>query len=335
MLIVDAHLDLAYNANNGRDVLRSALEQTPDKDGIPTVGLPDLNAGRVGLICGTIFVAPGSYEAGGYQSASEAHQQAQAQMVWYQQQESAGRMAIVRKAADLPADQDPGDALRNLVLMEGADPIESPDDAAWWFDQGVRIVGLAWKQTRYAGGTGAPGGLSLAGVEMVKKLDDLGIIHDASHLAEQAFWQLLEHTDRAVMASHSNCRSIVPSDRQLSDDMIRAIAQRGGVIGINFYDRFLLPADWRDVRRATLQDVLDHVKHICDLTGSADNVGIGTDFDGGLGREQIPQEITTAADLHLLADAASRAGFSAADTQKLMSANWLAFFRKSLPAART
>jgi membrane dipeptidase len=75
---------------------------------------------------------------------------------------------------------------------------------------------------------------------------------------------------------------------------------------------------------------MDHVKHICNLAGNCDHVGIGTDFDGGLGREQIPEEITTAADLGKLQEAASRAGFTAHDTRKLMSANWLRFLRDNL-----
>jgi membrane dipeptidase len=330
-MIVDAHLDLAYNALHGRDVLVSALEQKADKDGIPTVGLPDLRAGKVGLICGTIFLAPKAHDPEGYSSPAEAQQQATAQMQWYLQQEMAGRMHLVRQVSDLPTDGDPGTSIRTIVLMEGADPIESADHIDWWYAQGVRIVGMAWKQTRYAGGTGAPGGLTPIGKDLAVALDEVGIIHDISHLAEQAFWQLLEITPRPVIASHSNCRSIVPTDRQLSDDMINAILKRDGVIGINFYDRFLLRPGEREVRRATLVDVMDHVKHICDLAGDADHVGIGTDFDGGLGRENIPQEITTAADLHKLEDAANRAGFSDADTGKLMAGNWLRFFRKNLP----
>lgn len=331
-MIIDAHLDLAYNALHGRDVLLPAEQQTPDKDGIPTVGLPDLKLGRIGLICGTLFVAPKTHEASGYSSAEEARQQAFAQLQWYQQQEMAGRMHLVRKVSDLPADEDPGTCLRSIVLMEGADPIETADHVDWWFAQGVRIVGLAWKQTRYAGGTGAPGGLTHEGENLVKALDGAGMIHDVSHLAEQSFWQLLDLTARPVIASHSNCRKIVPTDRQLSDEMIEAVASRGGVIGINFYDRFLLRPGAREARRATLSDVIDHMKRVCDIAGNADHVGIGTDFDGGLGREQIPQEIATAADLGKVGEAALAAGFPEADVQKIMFGNWLRFFRANLPA---
>ena len=187
-----------------------------------------------------------------------------------------------------------------------------------------------WKRTRAAGGTGEPGGLTDEGRALVKEFDRLGIIHDTSHLAEQAFWDLLNLTPKPVIASHSNCRAIVPTDRQLSDEMIKAIAARGGVIGINFYDKFLIPPAAAGKRRATLGDVVAHIRHICDLTGSHDHVAIGTDMDGGLGREQIPQEITSSADLPQLAAALTTAGFDAAAVRKIMGENWMRFFQQNL-----
>lgn len=332
MLIVDAHLDLACCAMEGREVLKDAREQKADAAGTPTVGLPNLRAGHVGLICGTLFTAQKKYHPLGYSSSEEAVEMAAWQMRWYQEQELAGRMRLVRRRGDLPSEADPGNTIRSIPLMENADPIRDPEQVEYWFAQGVRIVGMAWKQTRYAGGTGAPGGLTALGKALVPKLDAAGMIHDVSHLAEEAFWELLELTDRPVMASHSNCRALVNTDRQLSDAMIKAIAARGGVIGINFYDRFLLPASKLAQRRACLADVMDHVKRICDLTGSAEHVGIGTDLDGGLGREQIPEEIVTAADLGQLSLAAGRAGFTPGEVRRFMSGNWLRFFRSNLPA---
>lgn len=336
MLIVDAHLDLAYNALRGRNVLRTAREQTPNADGIPSVGLPDLRAGGVGLICATIFCAPASPKEPGYRTADEAHAMALDQIRWYRQQADAKQIAIVRKREELPTGTQPGaavpQAINAIVLLEGADPMRSPNDVKAFFEAGVRIVGLAWKRTRYAGGTGAPGPLTAEGVELVKELDRFGIIHDTSHLAEDAFWQLLDQSSGRVIASHSNCRSIIPTDRQLSDAMIRAVAKRDGVIGINFYDRFLVPPGEYGHRRATLRDVVDHLKHMVDLIGDAAHVGIGTDMDGGLGREQIPQEIETSADLPRLADALADAGFNDADVRGIMGGNWVRFFDSALPA---
>jgi membrane dipeptidase len=217
--------------------------------------------------------------------------------------------------------------------MEGADPMRTPDDVPWWFERGLRMIGLAWKRTRYAGGTGAPGPLTLEGIVLVRALDEHGVIHDASHLAEESFWQLLEIGDGPVCASHSNCRAIVPTDRQLSDEMIRAIVERGGVIGINFYEKFLVPPAEYGKRRATLDDVVRHVRHMCNLAGDARHVGIGTDMDGGFGRDQIPQEIVTSADLPKVGEALARAGFSGADVDGILGGNWVRFFRERLPGA--
>jgi membrane dipeptidase len=343
MFIADAHLDLAYNALRGRNILLPAAEQTPDDEGIPTVGFPDLRAGSVGLICATIFCQPDSPRSPGYKTAEEAHVMAWQQMQWYQRQVEAGVMEFVSGTGNLPVSpassnsrgSDHGQVaratLKAILLLEGADALRTPDDVMPWFDAGLRIVGLAWKRTRFAGGTAAPGPLTAEGVALVKALDAAKIIHDTSHLAEESFWQLLEHSSGPVIASHSNCRAFVPTDRQLSDEMIQALVARGGVIGMNFYDKFLLPPDEYGKRRATLADLLRHIRHICDLAGSANHVAIGTDMDGGLGREQIPQEITTSADLPKIADALNDAGFSDDDVRNVMGGNWLRFFREHLP----
>ncbi len=353
MTIIDAHLDLAYNALKGRDVLKPAAEQKPDPDDIPTCGLPDLHAGGVKLICATIFAEPSFNGKPGYHDAAEAHAAGWAQLQWYLDREIEGHFYIVRSRDDLEAVLPNLDSavatnasswsarnalalnskkltpLPAIILLEGADPLRTPADVQTWFDAGLRMVGLSWKQTRYAGGTGMPGPLTADGVAIVKALDRVGIIHDTSHLAEESFWQLLHLTRGPVIASHSNCRSIVPTDRQLSDDMIRALIQRGGVIGINFYDKFLIPPAEQG-RRATLDDVIAHMKHICDLAGNANHVAIGTDMDGGLGRDQIPKEITTSADLPTLAEALTDAGFDAAAVTNIMSENWRRFFAANL-----
>jgi membrane dipeptidase len=343
MFIVDAHLDLAYNVTRGRDVTLPANRQPVADNEIPTVGLPDLRAGNVGLICATIFCEPASAERPGYTNADEARFAALVQLKWYQDQQAAGQMrfevtsvgqtflsATELRQTGMSAPSASAKPLRAILLLEGADALRTPADVAEWFAAGLRIVGLAWKRTRYAGGTGALGPLTPAGIELVRELDRFGIIHDASHLAEESFWQLLDQSGGPIIASHSNCRAIVPTDRQLSDEMIRAIARTGGVIGINFFDKFLLPPNEYGKRRATLADVVRHVRHICDLTGSAKHAALGTDMDGGLGREQIPVEIASSADLPRVADALSSAGFDDEAVCDVMGRNWLAFFKKNL-----
>jgi membrane dipeptidase len=333
MLIVDAHLDLAYNALRGREVNKPAAEQTAAHgDGTPSVGFPDLRQGGVDLICATIFCEPAKGDHPGYRTAGEAHAQAQRQLRWYYKQVSDGLIELVTDAEHLPVVGGARPSVQKaILLMEGADPFRTPDEVDDWFDAGLRIVGLAWKGTRMAGGTAEPGPLTDEGRALVKELDARGIIHDASHLAEESFWQLLKLSAGPVMASHSNCRAFVPTDRQLSDEMIKAIAERGGVIGINFFDKFLLrPAEYK-TRRARLADVVEHLKHMCDLIGDAMHVGIGTDMDGGFGGENIPEEIGTSGDMPKIADALMAGGFAEADVAGIMGGNWVRFFGERLP----
>jgi membrane dipeptidase len=350
MFIVDAHLDLAYNVDRGRDPLRPAIEQPIVDNEIATVGLPDLHAGGVGLICATIFCSPRRYK-----TAEEARAVALNQLDWYRKQIDAERLRMVKNRGDLPrsmgvspmpstptkATEKPEmhgrgahatSALPIILLLEGADSLRSVDDVTEWFDAGLRMVGLAWRHTRAAGGTDEPGPLTDFGRDLIRAFDRVGIIHDTSHLAEESFWQLMDLATGPVLASHSNCRALVPTDRQLSDDMIKAIAARDGVIGINFYDQFLmLPSVYR-TRRCTLADMIQHIQHMADLLGTTKHVGLGTDMDGGLGRDEIPCEITTAADLPRVADGLAAAGFGDDDVRGIMSENWLRFFQRSLPA---
>jgi membrane dipeptidase len=329
MLIVDAHLDLAFNVGRGRDVTRPAIEQPVVENEIATVGLPDLRRGNVGLVCATIFAEPrNQWFPQGYADGDGAHAVARRQLDWYAARVSDGSMRLVRSADDLPVAPEP--TTPAILLLEGADPIRNDDDVRVFHDLGVRIVGLAWKRTAHAGGTGEPGGLTDLGRQTVRQLDAHRMIHDTSHLAEQAFWELMGLSRGPIIASHSNCRAIAPGDRQLSDEMIRAIASRGGVIGINLFHKFLLPAEEVGQRRARLSDVVRHVRHITDLLGSARHVGLGTDMDGGLGREQIPEELTTSADLARVGEALSRDDFSDDDVAAIMGGNWLHFFRGAL-----
>ena len=336
MFIVDAHLDLAYNVMRGRDVTKPAAEQPAVDNEIATVGLPDLRRGGVALVCATIFCPPRNYKNRGYTTADEARAIAMEQLTWYRRQVDDGRMNFVVSRGDLPAETEPpasaaAGPLRFILLMEGADAFRGAGDVAEWYEHGLRIVGLAWRKNRMAGGTGHPGPLTDEGRAIARACDRAGIIHDMSHLAEESFWELLYLSSAPVIASHSNCRKIVPGDRQLSDEMIRAIVQRDGVIGLNFYDEFLLPPEQYKKRRCRMGDVIAHAKHMTDVIGDARHVALGTDMDGGVGRDDIPFEMTSAADLPVVADHLSAAGFSDADVRGIMGGNWLRFFRRALP----
>lgn len=345
MFVADAHLDLAYNVRRGRDITRRAREQpvVGEREAeTATVGLPDLRRGGVGLICATIFCQPQTSDTAGYADHEGALAQAREQLDTYQRLWKEGQLRPVLERAQLPSAAPPTGptegAIPMVLLIEGADAIslasESNDaSAAAWHDAGARMVGLAWGRTRYAGGTGAAGPLPAEGRRLVGELDDAGFIHDASHLAEESLDDLLALAARPICASHSNCRAVVghdPRGRHLDDRHIRAIAARGGVIGVVLYDRFLLPPEELAHRRATWADVVRHIDHMCQLTGGCGNFGIGSDLDGGFGREHVPEELETIADLPELAGALSDAGFADADIARIMGGNWLEFFRRSL-----
>ena len=265
----------------------------------------------------------------GYHTADEANAEARKHVEWYQRRFETAQLKPVRSARDLP--NAPRHAIGTILLMEGADPLRNEEDVQWFFQAGVRIVGLAWKRTRHAGGTGAPGPLTDEGRRLVPILDRFGIIHDASHLAEESFWNLLEMSHGPIIASHSNCRALNPTDRQLSDEMIRTIVQRQGIVGINFYDKFLVPPEEFRKRKANLNDLLRHIRHVCEIAGDASHVAIGTDMDGGFGREEIPEELPSAGELPRVAEFLGKSGFSAQDVEAIMGGNWMRFFRENLP----
>jgi membrane dipeptidase len=221
--------------------------------------------------------------------------------------------------------------------MEGADPIRRPDVGAEWYRAGVRIVGPAWSATRYSGGTNAPGPLTQEGRALMREMGDAGLALDVSHMAEQSFWEALELFDGTVIASHSNCRALVPGpreDRHLSDAMIQALIDRDAVIGLVLYNRFLISGWTLEQGKSAvgLDVVVRHVDHICQIAGDARHVAIGSDFDGGFGSEGIPRELDSIADMPRIGDALRSAGFGEADVAAVLGGNWLRKLDQILPA---
>lgn len=342
--IIDAHEDIAYNALHlGRDPRLSAKQtraKEPDTsaNGIATVGISDFLAGNVRIVFATIYVSPagGSVTPGKtYKTAEEANLQGQEQLAYYAILSADPRISLITSRADIKRVLESKEPKVGLVLlMEGADPIVSPQDASMWFDGGVRIIGPAWSQTRYSGGTNRPGPLTDLGKELMGEMSRTGYILDTSHMAEESFFQALDLFEGTVIASHSNTRKFVPTDRQLSDEMIRALVKRDGVIGAVFFNQFL-KHQWRqngaDKNAVTFATVIDHIKHICDIAGDATHCGIGTDFDGGFGMEATPKEIDTAADLQKFGDALTSAGFKDAEVRGIMGGNWQRILERGLP----
>jgi membrane dipeptidase len=371
----DAHLDLAYLAVNGRQMSAALEEFEPAGDSpvLAAVGphppaavtLPSLSHAGVRFALGTIFTESGGTGPEGYPTgdAERAHAVGRAQLEAYLTWRDDGRVAldlrqllrhdpgvgelrggmgvaepvpepIEKRVARLPTRR----TIHTGILIEGADPIRTPDELDWWAARGVVAIGMAWwADSRYARGNGADPsdqvGLTDLGRALAHRMDELAIVHDLSHLSQRASDELLALTDRPVIASHSNCRALLGGDsadgwqRHLSDDTIREIARRGGVIGLNLCANFIAP-DIKRGDRPTVEQAIAHVDHICDVTGSRNHVGLGSDMDGGFSAEHLPQGIDTPDDLPRLLEALLARGWSDDDAARFAHLNWLTFFER-------
>ncbi|MBI1256315.1 MAG: hypothetical protein GC204_02485 [Chloroflexi bacterium] len=347
--IVDGHLDLAENVTLfGFDLTRSATERRLIENRTSrqaTVSLPDMERGGIAVACATVTAGFLAQDVGGdpfvprtafYSTAQQAEAQALRQIDLYESWEAQGRVRLLKSANDLDhhlslwqQDRKPG----LVLLMEGADPIVCVADLPRWWARGLRMIGLTFGDTIYgagvAGGSTAvkPGGLSAEGVALLEDMAALGFIWDISHLTEAGIWQGFDLKFPRVCASHANAQALTPTNRHLSDTVIRALAERDGVIGLVLYNGFLEPR-WKTDHAiiVTLQEHLRrHADHIAALVGW-EHIGIGSDLDGGLGLEESPLEIDTIADLRRVGDALPEAARAA-----VLSSNWLNFLRRSLP----
>jgi len=319
-VIVDAHLDLGWNAlAHGRGFLQ------PPATGY-LVSRSSLVAAGVGLVFATLYTAPA--RAGRamrtrfvYENAHEANIMATAQVNYYK---SCGLELIGDKARleSYVSGWRKG-RLAAVLLMEGADPVEDPSQLGVWTDRGVRIIGPAWGATRYSGGTGAPGGLTELGGQLLKAMRRKRVILDLSHMADQAVADAFAMWRGPIMASHSNARALMPGDRQITDATAKEVASRDGMLGVSFYAKHL-----RASGRATLDDVVRHVVHLAQAAGGPERVGLGTDLDGGFDARQAPMN-----DLGELRELRTRlvARFNKTQVDGVMGGNWIEFLGRSLP----
>ncbi|CAG1009232.1 membrane dipeptidase [Phycisphaerales bacterium] len=364
----DAHLDLAYLAVRGRDMLAplGALTEHSEGPHHPVgVTLPALKDGGVKMILATIFTesigadhaeefTAEQYRAG---DSEGAYRRGRAQLEAYLTWADTGTFAVdLREGLRAPegvgevrggmgvaevvpppleslaAKMTRDDRVHAGILMENADPIRDPEELSWWVARGVCAIGLAWARPgRYANGNMTPPeertGLTTPGRVLVREMDRLGVLHDASHLSDRSLDDLFGETDRVVIASHSNCRALVdrdghpPNQRHLTDRAIREIARRGGVVGLNLFSPFLIRGGVKE-RRATLDETLAHVERVCDLTGSTDHVGLGSDMDGGFGSDRLTAGVDRPADYRKLAEGLGKRGWTKEQLEGFAWKNW-------------
>jgi len=357
MLIIDAHLDLSWNALQWeRDLrcsaytIRTQENTMPAKGrGVGTVALPELRRGRVALCFATLLARSTGIPAPAidYRSVAQSYAVAQGQLAYYRALEREG---LIRMITDLdgldqhmaewrtwdtahPSAGDDTPPVGFVLSMEGADPIVGPDQLGEWWDAGLRLLGIThYGPGRYAGGTSTELGLTALGERLLPEMERLGVLLDLTHCSDQAFWQALERYSGPVLASHNNCRALVPHQRQFSDDQLMAIIARDGVIGAAF-DTWMLQPGWvigkTTNEHVSLANVVDQIDYVCQLAGDSRHAAIGSDLDGGFGREQSPRDLDTIADLQQIAVLLDQRGYRAEDLAAIMHGNWLRCLRSA------
>jgi membrane dipeptidase len=354
MFIIDAHLDLAMNAMEWNRDLRlpvndirkreEGLNDKPDR-AKGTVSLHELRKGQIGLVVATQiarYVEPGN-PLPGWNSPEQAWAQTQAQLAWYKAMEKEGEMIMIKDVKELDkhlalwtnkeiADKKP---IGYILSLEGADSLVTIDHLDLAYEYGLRALGPAhYGPGRYANGTDATGKMNANGLALLRRMEELNIILDATHLCDDAFWQAMDHFNGPVWASHNNCRALVNHNRQFSDEMIKTLIEKNAVIGAAL-DAWMIVPNWQrgisnpDEMQCNLEKSIDHIDHICQLAGNSFHSGIGSDLDGGFGKEQSPYDLETITDLQNICALLSKRGYKPGDIKNIMHDNWIRFLRRA------
>lgn len=354
MLIIDAHLDLSMNAMEWNRDLRKTVSQINEREkgltdkpdrGNATVSLPQLRKGNIGLVVATQiarYVAPRN-PLRGWHSPEQAWAQTQGQLAWYKAMEEEGEMTQINDVKslekhlslwndDTATDQKP---VGYILSLEGADSLIHLDYVEKAYQYGLRAIGPAhYGPGRYAQGTDAAGLMGEKGKALLKEMERLNIILDATHLCDESFWEAMDNFSGHVWASHNNVRTLVPHNRQFSDEQIKELIKRGAVIG-GALDAWMMVPNWirgksmPQSMNCNLEVLIDHFDHICQLAGNALHIGIGSDLDGAFGREQCPHDLETISDLQKLPALFEKRGYAPQDIENIMHGNWIRFLKNA------
>jgi len=212
-----------------------------------------------------------------------------------------------------------------ILAIEGADGISNLSTLRVFYELGVRMITLTWNYRNYiADGLNeieANGGVTKFGKKFIKEMDNLGMVIDLSHLTPSSFWDVIEYSSNPVVASHSNVKNICNHKRNLDDKQIKAIAQSGGLVGINFCPEFI-----KDNKKVKIDDIIEHINYIKNLVG-IDFVGLGTDYDG---ITETPESLENISKLQNLIKGLKNADFSEEEIEKIINKNWLRVFKNVL-----
>lgn len=353
MFIIDAHLDLSMNAMEWNRDLRMSIHEIREREngmtdkpdrGRAMVSFEELRKGNIGLVVATQiarYVAKDN-PLPGWKSPEQSWAHTQGQLAWYKAMEDVGELVQVTDIQSLDshltqwnsADKE-NKPIGYILSLEGADSIVTLAHLEKAYHYGLRALGPAhYGPGRYAQGTDAIGKMGPQGIALLKEMERLNIILDATHLCDDSFWEAMDHFNGPVWASHNNCRTLVNHNRQFSDDQIKELISRGAVIG-GVFDAWMMVPNWvRGVStpvgmKCNLEVLISHMDHICQIAGNALHIGIGSDLDGGFGKEQCPYDIGSIADLPKVASLLQKRGYSKDDIENVMHKNWLRFLRNA------
>ncbi len=352
MFILDAHLDLAMNALEwNRDLTWTVEELRQSEAGMTdkpdrcnsTVSFSEMHKGNIGLCVATQiarYVKKGS-KLPGWNSPHQAWAQTQGQLAWYRSMEAIGELVQIRDLKGLKEhlnlwETEKGKKPIGYILsLEGADSIVTLDHLEKAYDSGLRAIGPAhYGPGTYAHGTDSDGGIGQKGKALLKKVEELGLILDATHLCDSSFWETMKVYNGPIWASHNNCRTFVNHNRQFADEQINELISRNAVIGIAL-DAWMMVPNWiRGVSKpedmgVTLELMVNNIDHICQLAGNAQHVGMGTDLDGAFGKEQSPADLDTIADLQKVPDLLRKRGYTTEDIENIMHRNFVNFLERT------
>lgn len=353
MLLFDAHLDIAMNAIDLNRDLRSAVDDIRVQETTlemhelgrktNTLTFPELRKSELAVCLATMIARQERQinHSFGWTTPHACYAMAHAHLAYYRAMERDGYMRMIRTKSELSHHfttyrNDPQNTPLGFILtMEGADPMLTPDTVFEFHQAGLRALGLThYGCNRYGGGTQSEVGLAIDAIPLLKNCEQLGITIDMTHLSDVAFWQVAENFSGRVHASHQNARAICDWQRQFSDEQIRLVIERDGVLGVSM-DVIMLQNGFvrgQSVPRETLERAIDQIEHVRSLSGgSTRHVGIGTDLDGGYGNEQTPADLNRYRDLQKMVGIMQRRGFSDAEIEDVFFGNWLRFFGEALP----
>ena len=357
---IDLNRDLTLSIEEVRARPRGqGREQGPSGEGWPDAetmsSLPEMRRGRIAVALVKIVarLQRPNNPLWGYPSGDHVYAAAQAHLAYYRILEERGQARILTTgrqfrehmaqwAAATEYDQLP---VGFVLGLEGADPVLWPEQIRDWYQSGVRVVSLSHYGIStycHGTGTGVEGGLFPPAEALLKEMDSLGMILDVTHASDAAVEQALKLFSGPILASHQNCRALVPGERQFPDHQLQAVIQRGGVIGASMDAWMLYPgANWggkiaprREVfprEAVTLKHYVDHIDYVCQLAGNTFHAAIGGDTDGQGGRDGAPCEIDTIADYEKVGEVLSQRSYSDQDVGNILHANWQRFFEKWLP----